>query len=48
MRSLRRKRNDFRVVLHEEPKFVNRTFILVEPGVKEGRDRKLKEDYLNV
>lgn len=38
-----RKKNDFRVVLHEEPKFDNRAFIL--EGVKKGRDWKLKDDF---
>ena len=44
MSSLRRRKNDFRVVLHEEPKSDNGTFILADPGVKKGRDWKLKED----
>lgn len=43
--SLRRKKNGFRVVLQEEPKFHNWTFFLEDPGVKKGRDWKLKDDF---
>lgn len=47
MSSLRRKKNDFRVVLHKEPKFDNGTFILTDQGVNKGKDQKVK-DYFSL